>query len=135
MVFEVGGKWIGLSISLDDDQLLLTAANNSAASTTQISHTIATASRFLHVVGVVEIGVRMALYVDGSEVGSVDAPRLLDWAGSDESGIGGARANIGGNYTGLLNGFGNFSGDIALMRFHDSALSADQVRFLNHTPN
>ncbi len=137
ILFETGGSGNGTGLAIDGNKILFVPSSNSAATTALLSYEGLTGG-YVHVVGVLEkagttsgAGVMAYLYVDNVLVDSVEIPGFADWCGTDDSGLGQVNGAAGGNYTGLLDGFGNFSGEIAVMRFYDTALTDGDVAQLN----
>jgi len=130
ILFETGGTGNGMSFAIDGNDVLFTASSASAATTGQVVFDGLTTD-YLHAVGIIERtggGADVSLYVNGTFVNSVSLNGFADWAGTDNSGLGQVNGTTGGNNTGLLNGFGKFSGEIALFRFYDTVLTPEDVR-------
>ncbi|HOD82834.1 MAG: PEP-CTERM motif protein [Planctomycetes bacterium ADurb.Bin126] len=137
ILFETGGTGNGTGLAIDGNKVLFVPSSGSAATTKLLSYEGLTGD-YVHVVGVLEKagtalgnGVLAYLYVDNVLVDSVEIPNFADWCGTDDSGLGQVNGAAGGNNTGWLSGFGNFSGEIAVMRFYDTALTAGDVGLLN----
>ncbi|MCA9268649.1 MAG: hypothetical protein KDA41_09270, partial [Planctomycetales bacterium] len=72
----------------------------------------------------------LRLYINGQEVGaSPDTDTdINDWAGANNSGIGGRNGDTGGTGGSLnLNTFNTFDGEIAIHRFYESTLTTAEV--------
>lgn len=126
VIVETGGNK-GLAIVLDGDQLRFTHGN---ADGDHLIETTITAGSFIQVVGVVNNtgGNVSSLYVNGLPVGTPDTTE--DWKGTgNAAGVGGIN---GGDQTGSYGNtgigmFSHFSGDIAIMRMYDGALTDAEV--------
>jgi len=140
ILWELGGAGNGVSMAIDGASLLFTACSNSALTTQQLVFNGLTTDRFTQAVGVIDLSGSggstaapdLYLYVNGGLAdAALDVTGFTDWTGADDGGMGmtGGSA-IGGNYTGLLNGFGQFSGHIAIFDFYGSALGPNDVRGL-----
>ncbi len=136
ILFEAGGASFGLSFALDGANLLWTVSSNSATRTYQLAYELPSADEFIQATGVVDLlgetsgdssQSDLLLYVDGGLVDSLQVSKLTEWTGTDAAGIGKAAANIGGNFAGLLDGFGRFVGQIASLEIHDRVLTSSEV--------
>ena len=132
ILWEIGGREFGTSLALDDDQLLFTTSSASDPTTRQLRAELAAAS-YTQAVGVIDMHdtadyTDLLLYLNGRLVDTeFDVTDFTSWAGGDGTGLGRVEGSAGGNKTGLLDGFGDFHGEIALVRFYDQALSAGDV--------
>jgi len=131
ILYETGGT-TGMSLAFDGTSLLFSTAQNSATSTTQLSYD-GVSEEFMHAVGVIERvngGAELSLYVNG-ELVDFDTSTLTDWAGSNTAGLGQINGGTaGGDFGGLLSGFGNFEGYIATFRLYDTVLTPGDIRAL-----
>jgi len=128
VIFETGGTTDGLSITLNDAQLLLRVKD--AAVSVSATHALTTGEivDFVQVVGVIELGSLVSLYVNGALVGQSAALGLGDWSGTNGAGLGAVNSAVGGNTGGDLNGFDEYRGQIAIMRVYaDQVLGAADV--------
>jgi hypothetical protein len=136
ILFETGGTGNGVSLAIDGTKILFTPSSASAATTGQLVFDGLTTD-YTHVVGVIErtgAGADASLFVNGSLADSLSLAGFTDWAGTDNSGLGQTNGSTGGNNTGLLDGFGKFSGEIAVMRFYDTLLTPSDVLTLYAVP-
>jgi len=133
ILFETGGTGNGTSLSIDDAQLQFTASSATSATTKQLTYDGITED-FLHAVATIgRTGddADLHLYVNGELVDSeLGISNFLDWTGTDGAGLGDIDGTAGGNNTGLLNGFGNFAGDISFFRFYDTLLTGADAQAL-----
>jgi hypothetical protein len=136
ILFETGGSGNGTSLALDGDSLLFTPSSASAATTKQLAGVGISDAAFTQAIGVIDlIGAGGAtgdpdlyLYINGVlAASSLDVAGFADWAGTDGSGVGRLNGTTGGNNTGLLDGFGDYTGEIALFRFYETAITADEA--------
>ena len=145
VIFETGGNGDGTTVRLLGNTLSFIYQDNpnalGAIELTANLQSIGSASDFYHVVAVAEVGTagganaitQPALYVNGVLIDSLASPSaatINDWAGDNQSGIGG----VFGNSTaiGLPNGneptFASFNGDIAILRhYNNQVLTQQQV--------
>jgi hypothetical protein len=136
IIFEVGGDTHGISLALSGSNLLATWGSNGV--NLQIKPQLSSTEEFIQAIVVIEWGPeehyakKLRLYINGSGGGSYKGGwGMLAWSGPNPAGLGGISSgingDIGGNNTGLLNGFGDFVGQIAIVRIYDHALSAHEV--------
>jgi len=132
VLFETGGRIDGLSITLNDADLLFRVQDDSV-NVVSLGHDLGPigVSEFIQVVGVVDLGATALLFVNGSQVASGSAAGILDWSGSGAAGVGDVNGRVGGTNgpgEGDLFGYGNFAGEIAILRYYENAsLDATQV--------
>jgi hypothetical protein len=138
ILFEFGGTGYGTALAIDGDQVLFTTSSNSPATTKQLAVGGLT-TNYIHAVGVIDLigsagstlDPDLFLFINGHlAVADLDVAGFLDWAGTDGSGVGTVNGSAGGNHTGLLNGFGNFSGQIVALNFYEDPLSPAQIAAL-----
>lgn len=129
ILFETGGNGLGTSLAISGSDLLFTTSAGNAATTAQVKFGGLSAGGFTQAVGVIDLGAsaNVLLYVNGQLVDAAYVAGFTDWAGSDGSGLGRINGTTGGDKTGLLAGFGNYSGQIALLNFYEEALSRQDV--------
>ena len=131
VLFETGGNGDGTAFVLENDLLEFRVQDaNADDNRVIVSHQFAAGdeSKFHYVVATVLLGdgdSEVVLYVNGAEAGRGEAfGALLDWAGTDDSGLG---RLVGAVSTGQT-GFDTFMGDIAFLRYHeDTVLAADAI--------
>ncbi|MEZ5301374.1 MAG: LamG domain-containing protein [Verrucomicrobiales bacterium] len=132
VLLDTGGNGFGTSLTIDGSTLLFTSGSNTATTVGSVTYPTLD-GEFFHAVGVIDIGstgAELSLYFDGQLADSIFLPGFTDWAGGDASGIGIQNATLGGDFGGFLTSggaFGAFEGDIALVRFYDTALTAADV--------
>lgn len=124
MIWEFGGSGKGISMSLDNG--LLRFANSSGGG---VPSTTISAGQWYHVVGVVDMpNDLMSLYINGAAPVTA-ATTTTDWAGNDggtDGAIGSKNGSTwGGQASAPISGFGNFDGEIALLRYYNSNNSTD----------
>jgi len=135
ILLETGGNGTGSSLAIDGNQVLFTSSSGSAATTEQLTYGGLTAD-YIQVVAVIEqtaAGADLSLFINGNPtpVATVsNTAGMTDWAGTDGSGLGDTSGTIGGDNTGLLTGYANFSGEIAIVRFYDVPLTGADVQTL-----
>lgn len=122
VIFETGGATDGLSITLNDAQLMLRAKDGGVSVSAVHSLTAGAITEFVQVVAVIELNATVSLYVNGALAAQSAAAGLNDWSGTNGAGLGAANGAVGGNTGGDLNGFDEFSGQIALMRFYGNQI-------------
>lgn len=122
VIFETGGATDGLSITLNDAQLMLRAKDGGVSVSVVHSLTAGAITEFVQVVAVIELNATVSLYVNGAFAAQSAAVGLNDWSGTNGAGLGAANGAVGGNTGGDLNGFDEFSGQIALMRFYGNQI-------------
>jgi hypothetical protein len=131
IVFEVGGNSNGMSLALSGSTLLVTWGSNGVD--TQQKRQLSSTEEFIQAIAVIEFGAgenaptTLSLYVDGWLVAQVNRWGMLAWGEGKLSAVGGWEDEIGGNNKGKLNGFGNFAGQIAIVRLYDHALTVQEV--------
>ena len=129
-IFETGGGTDGTSILLDGDQIVLTVANlsNPNAPTATLSTTLAAPGVFYDILFTIDItNDLIELFVDGSSRGSSNfgGKDLLDWAGTDTSGLLGINNALAGGQNGFSS---ETQGDIAIMRYYqDNILNQSEI--------
>ena len=137
VVWECGGSQNGSAIAIDGGTVLFNTSSNTDPTTKQLSGGHLRTNLFNHVVGVVDLeGLAgdpafpdLYLYVNGQLADSeLDVDGFVKWAGGDAMGMGAvAGTSIGGNRTGMLDGFGGFGGQIAMFNFYDQAITGEQI--------
>lgn len=149
-IFETGGNAIGLSIHLLDDQVvvLMKDASSSAASEVVLTHTLTSADidDFIQVVvttnGVPQGGpdpgshnlyVNTASATDAATIDDFDTFAFGSFGGANVAELGGQN-QPGGTESGGIAGdidaaatYGEFVGDIALLRIYDDVLTSEEV--------
>lgn len=127
VLFETGGNQTGLSILLDDSQLLFRVKDGGSSLT--LSYDLGSdPSEFFQVAITMPLGGTANLYVDGLLADSGDASGISDWTNNGGAALGSVNGQIGGNVGGDLDGFGNFVGELSLLRFYrNQELTAAQV--------
>ncbi|MEC9054551.1 MAG: VCBS domain-containing protein, partial [Verrucomicrobiota bacterium] len=151
-IWGAGGNGSGSSLVLIDDQLIFTIGNNA-----QVAQAVATIPQnaiaggdYVQVIGTFDIVTDVAsLYVDGilvSQGGAINittggAGNVVDWAGTDDEGIGRSAGTTGGdvNVAPFLGAFGTtdipdfndandrYDGELAIVRVYASVLTAAQI--------
>lgn len=131
VLWETGDDFNGSSFTiLDGNTLRFTAKNDSQ--NFFIETPISQTSEFIQAVATYDRNNpnptdTLSLYINGVSVGTTTSDGINDWAGDNDSGLGGRNGATGGNgAAGNLN-FGTFEGEIAIFRFYESALSGAQV--------
>ncbi len=150
-LFESGGSQRGLGFVLFEDRLEYRIVSNGALSAnpsgfwsidTQLDP--AMIDDFIQVVGTLSVEQDLALYVNGTFIGSVGMP-IDDWTGGNDLGFGGnwpSGGAIGGTrplVDGGIDGDGafayevdaledRFEGDIAWIRVYDGVLTGAQIQ-------
>ncbi len=127
VLFETGGTTAGTSLVLDGSILRFTTAGNNLVY--QISYALSSTDDFVHVVGTLDVGNTMALFVNGVQVGSTAISSSF-WAGEDGTGISATNGTLGGDYGNNLGAYGPFNGSISAARVYGEPLSAEQVASL-----
>ncbi|MFW6163029.1 MAG: LamG-like jellyroll fold domain-containing protein, partial [Planctomycetota bacterium] len=136
ILLETGGNVNGTGMAVDGDSVVFVPSSNSGPTTKRLAAAGLTDTAFAQAIGVIDLegtggatgAPDLYLYLNGVLADSaLDVAGFTDWAGSDGSGLGRVNGTIGGNKTGLLSGFGNFDGQIAAVRFYESALTADDA--------
>ena len=123
VLFEIGGNTIGSSFALDGDTLQFVAKDNANIGTATFDLSDALASDFIQIAGYFDLNNSMIrLYVNGEEVDD-DGVTLSSYAGSDDNALGGTAGQTGGN----LSGFGNFTGEISIVRLYTADLTEDEA--------
>ena len=130
MLFETGATGDGMAISLDGTEIHFEVRNNNGSNTglERVTVDLTTlgiadpTAEFIQVVGVIDIGGNLDLYVNGVLAGSTTATGINDWAGGNGTGFG--QNNSGAT----IGGTSGFQGDFALFRFYESALNATDVQ-------
>jgi hypothetical protein len=117
VLFETGGNQDGLSLLLDDSLLTFRVKDNGNV-VTQTFDLGLDASEFFQAAITISLGGTASLYVDGLLAGSTSAAGIGDWTNNNGAGIGTRNGQLGGNSGGDLNGYGDFLGEIALLRFY-----------------
>jgi hypothetical protein len=126
VIFESGKHNDGFSITLNDDQLLFQIVDKKDS--VSLSVTLADFSEFTQVAAVLDQASGVAsLYINGTLVTTADASGIDSWTSGHGSGLGGANGSIGGDL-GDLTGYGTYAGQISILRFYESALTAVQVQ-------
>ncbi len=127
ILFETGGGSMGTSLTTADNVLDF-RVNAGGAAVGAVSNTFAALpSDFIQVVGVIDVSDGLALYVDGALVQTVTGVTIADWAGANEGQLGGEDTNVA-----APSGFvpTAFDGQVALVRFYDTALTFLEVETL-----
>ncbi|MCP4128848.1 MAG: hypothetical protein GY753_17595, partial [Gammaproteobacteria bacterium] len=122
MLFETGGNDQGTCFYLDGTNLVFnTDASNAIPITVDLNSIyVDPTAEFIQVIATIDLtGNQAELYVDGVSRGTV-ALTKTEWAGSDGSGLGMVNSQS-------VDGSGNFTGDIAIFRFYESALMSTEV--------
>ncbi|MCB1967369.1 MAG: hypothetical protein KDI64_15410, partial [Candidatus Accumulibacter sp.] len=131
VLFETGGSQLGSSFLLDGPTLLFATSSNSTAMTLQMAAPVPATGDFIHAVATLSLtggAADITLYVNGQAVDSRTVAGYTGWTGSNAAGLATSNSDLGGDFNyGVLSGFGNFSGEIALLRLYDTALSSTQV--------
>ena len=126
VIFESGKHNDGFSITLNDDQLLFQIVDKKDS--VSLSVTLADFSEFTQVAAVLDQASGLAsLYIDGALVTTADASGIDSWTSGHGAGLGGANGSIGGDL-GDLTGYGTYAGQISILRFYESALTAVQIQ-------
>ncbi|MCL4207892.1 MAG: hypothetical protein KJ000_35855, partial [Pirellulaceae bacterium] len=130
MLFETGGSTNGMAIYYDatNHRVVVQAQTAGNSNVFRASASLAdTGTGFQQVVGVLKPlpggsgNGRIEIYLNGQFVAAAERNGFSDWAGSDGSGLGrinGASTQFSG---------GNFQGQIAILRYYNSALDASQI--------
>ncbi|QNN24451.1 LamG domain-containing protein [Planctomycetales bacterium ZRK34] len=147
ILFETGGSGDGSSLTISDGQIRWRVKNGTAGLLT-VTADLPTTGDFIQVVGTIDTTTatdEAVLYLNGQAAtavtdtflsatttnpsggGSLDNPGAGDWDGGNASGLGSSNSTRGGSSGGDLNGFDTFDGQIAIMRFHEKAMSAAEV--------
>ena len=151
-IWGAGGNGTGSSLVLIDDQLIFTIGNSA-----QVAQAVATippnaiaGGEYVQVIGTFDIASDVAsLYVNGLLVGQGNAINItngaagnvVDWAGTDDEGIGRSAGTTGGdvNIAPYLGSFGTtdipdfndandrYDGELAIVRVYASALPLSQI--------
>jgi hypothetical protein len=121
VIFETGGGWIGTQFDMHNGNLRFHVhpAQSIPPDTLSVTLTTVDKSRFIHVVGVLDLSNDdMLLYVDGQLVGSKTNFTTSDWGGNGVSGLG--QINGDGASTDSPDGVetGELTGKIALFRYY-----------------
>lgn len=136
VIFETGGRIDGLAITLDDSNLLFRVQDDS---TNVVSLLFDLSSdpflvdplEFIHIVASVDLDDTAELFVNGTSVATGSAAGINDWAGSGGAGVGDVNGRVGGTNgpgEGDLFGYGNFAGEIAMLRYYqDQILTPSEV--------
>ena len=130
-IFESGGNGDGSAFVLEGDRLEFRVQDDDNDDNRVIvSHQFAAGdeAKFHYIVGTVLLGdgdSEVILYVNGLEADRGEATgALLDWAGTDDSGLGRLNGAISTGQT----VFDVFAGDIAFLRYHeDTILSPSEI--------
>ena len=132
-LWDDGGSGSGISLSVSSAGNLQFAVRNGSSHNAGMSKAIS-AGQFVHAVGVVDMtGDKVYLYVNGVSAGTADDFAGTSWAGNDGTSgvttIGDYTNTAGatGGFFGSLGAYGNFDGDIAFVRFYESALTAQDA--------
>jgi hypothetical protein len=117
VLFETGGNTDGLSILLDGNNLTVRVKDNGDIVT--LNHNLGLdASEFFQVAITLSLDGTASLYVDGLFSGSVAATGVNSWTNNNGAGIGTVNGQLGGNDGGDLDAYGDFLGEIAMLRFY-----------------
>ena len=117
VLFETGGNGDGLSILLDDSFIRFRVKSGGTNQT--LSYDLGVdASEFFQVAITLSLGGTASLYVDGILRASGSAVGINDWSNTNDAGLGSPNSQIGGNVGGNLNGYGDFLGELAILRFY-----------------
>lgn len=128
VIFETGGGTDGFSITLANNSLRLRAKDGGVVANVSTILSVSVLADFFQIAAVVERNSRISLYVNGVLAGQSAAVGLLDWSGTNGAGLGAVNGAVGGKNGGDLNGYDEFEGQIALMRFYgNQVLSAADV--------
>mgnify|MGYP002622846463 CR=1 FL=1 len=133
ILWETGGNGFGTALSISGSDLQFTTRSNSNATELTIASLGGlSVTDFNHLVGVLDrtgAGADLTLYLNGAEVASGSIAGFTDWAGGDNSALGQINGSVPSGPNGL-GGYGKFGGEIALMRFYNTELTAADVSFL-----
>jgi hypothetical protein len=127
ILFETGGATTGTGLTITDNVLDFTV-NTGGATVGAVSSTLAALpSDFIQIVGVIDVSDSLSLYVNGALVQTVTGLTITDWTGANYAQLGGTDANVA-----KPSGFvaTAFDGQVALVRFYDTALPASEVETL-----
>ena len=123
MLFESGGGTDGIAIYLNNDVLTVDVRDSGIVATATYTLTAPEVSDFFQILVVVDLdNDELRLSVNGTVV-DTQPYTGGDWAGGDAAGLGtinGGSAVTGGTYN-------DFSGEIAIFRFFESALTSPEV--------
>ena len=127
VLFETGGNQDGLALLLNNNTLTLRAKDSGTIISTSTT-LAANAGEFYQAAITISLNGTASLYVDGIFQSSTPAAGLSDWSNGNGAGIGTRVGQLGSNSGSALNGYGDFIGEIALMRFYrDQVLSPLEV--------
>ncbi len=123
MIFETGNGTDGLALYLENNVLKATVQDGGVSRT--IQHTLTSTAQFTQVVLTVDMTAdTFRIYVDGTEIAQGDNSFTgADWSQNDTAALGGTSGTdvLGGTH-------GEFSGQIALFRLYQVALTATEVQ-------
>ncbi|MFT7219435.1 MAG: VCBS repeat-containing protein, partial [Candidatus Azotimanducaceae bacterium] len=121
MLFETGGGSNGFAIYLEDNLLYVSARSTAVDVSTDIA---GLEGDFIQVVGVVDLtNDLLNLYVNGSLAASLTFTGG-DWDDGNDAGLGSVNGTSGAQNGGS---YDSFQGEIAKLRFYESALSTSEV--------
>ena len=127
VLFETGGTGDGMSLNIRADgngyRVLFAIQDNSSNHFELESEILTNLATFTQAVAVFDQQLdTLQLYVDGKPVGeALDTEgRIQDWSGSSDVGVASENAGHGGGSG--LSGYGNFTGEIAAIRFYERAI-------------
>lgn len=126
VLFETGGNQDGLSLLLDDSTLIFRVKDNGNVVTT--SYDLGSdASEFFQAAITLSLDGTASLFVNGILQDSASAAGIDDWTNNGGSALGTVNGQLGGN-DGDLGGYGDFLGEIGLLRYYrDQVLTAAEV--------
>ncbi len=137
VLWETGGSTDGTSLTIRGGSTLRFTAKDGGGSLVIETPLTGLDREFIHAFATYDKNTpnptdTLRLYINGAEVAGspVTADNVNDWAGADDSGLGGRAGATGGNGAGsppVDLQFGTFAGQIAVHRFYESALSAAEV--------
>jgi hypothetical protein len=117
VLFETGGNLDGLSILLNGSNLEFRVKDNGTV--IDLSYDLGLdASEFFQVAITLSLDGTASLYVDGLLQASIAATNIDDWTNNNGAGIGTVNGQLGGNDGGDLDLYGDFLGEIAMLRFY-----------------
>jgi len=118
VILESGGSGTGSQFDMHNGKLRAHVRPNATPITVEADLDSTDSNRFIHVVGVIDLGGQLTLYVDGTARDNASLGGVGDWSGTDNAGLG--RVNGTSGSSGATSGqeTGDFSGQIALMRFY-----------------
>ncbi|MCP4389991.1 MAG: LamG domain-containing protein, partial [Gammaproteobacteria bacterium] len=136
MIFETGGSGDGTAILItdadadsvyDDLQFVIKDSGTTVAVTADLSLVVGNVmGEFIQVVGVYNrnhagSSDTVQLYVNGALIAESQVNTLNDWAGGNNTGLGGVNSGVN------VSGTTAFEGDIAILRFYQKAMTGADV--------